>query len=162
MARISIWLIARLRGRKEFSSERKPFGSSSGVSSDEPGVDDPVGAVGDPPRHSLAHQAGERRDPLGELVLGVDEDLDPSMAVVESLRHRLADRLHGRAEASACSSSGQRDAGDAGGDRGQLGGHGPAYGDASPLGASQRVRQRTGAAASPTAGWPKQGSASRA
>ena len=104
-SRISSWLIARLRGRKELSSARNPSGSCAGRSCGEPRVDDPVhgGAVdGHAAHHALAPQPRPGRDPLGGLVVGVDPRLDPGVALERWPRPRRAPpRPAGRPATSA-------------------------------------------------------------
>ena len=58
----------------------------------QPGVDDPVGLVGDAAGDALAHQPGERRDPLGGLVVGVDVGLDAGGPALEGRLDEPADR----------------------------------------------------------------------
>ena len=90
---------------------------------DEPRVDDPVGLLGDAARDALAHQPGERRHPLGGLVVGVDVGLDPGGAALEGRLDQPAHLVRGDAQPLVLQLGGPRNAHHTGGNRGQLGSH---------------------------------------
>ena len=82
MSRISIWLMARLRGRKELSRARKPPGSLDRHVGREARVDDPVTRPSldvHPAHHALAAHPGPGGHPLAQLVVGIDEGLHPAV-----------------------------------------------------------------------------------
>ena len=91
---------------------------------DQPGVDDPVGLLGDAARDALAHQPGEGGHPLGRLVVGVDVGLDAGRPALERrLDERGAPRRPTSRSPCSCSSGDQETRTTPGATGSQLGRH---------------------------------------